>query len=67
MLSAAEYLSLSMKAKQDAREYRSEAAKSRPDRSDLLMKWAANRDADAAFYASRAAMYETQENHDAAA
>jgi hypothetical protein len=65
MLSAAEYQTLSMKAMQDAREYRAEAAKSRPDRGALLLKWAENRDADAEFYKSRMIMCET-EHHEAA-
>ncbi|MBY5821443.1 hypothetical protein [Rhizobium leguminosarum] len=65
MLTAADYLRLSMQAMQDAREYRAEAAKSRPDRSDLLLKWAENRDSDAAFYKSRMLMCET-EHHEAA-
>lgn len=61
----AEFHALALTAKQDARDYRREARMSRPERRKLLLKWAEQRDADSAFYASRAIIFET-EKHEAA-
>ena len=63
MLSAAEFRTLALKAKKDARDYRREARLSRPERRQMLLKWAENRDADSAFYASRALIAETAKHH----
>lgn len=64
-MSPDEFRALALKAKKDARDYRREARMSRPERRKLLLKWAEQRDADSAFYASRAFIFET-DHHEAA-
>lgn len=59
MSRAAELRQLEYRARLDAVDYRREAKISRPERRVMLLRWAANRDADAAHYASRARYYET--------
>lgn len=64
-MSPDEYRALALKAKRDARDYRRDARMSRPERRKMLLKWAEQRDADSAFYASRALIFETVK-HEAA-
>lgn len=59
MSRAAEFRSHEYRARLDAVEYRREAKISRPERCVMLLKWASDRDADSAFYASQARYYET--------
>lgn len=61
MSRAAEFRNHEYRARLDAVEYRREAKISRPERRVMLLTWAANRDADAAFYASQARYYETHQ------
>jgi hypothetical protein len=57
-MSPADYRSLAVKAMNDALEYRIEAITANEVRQQTLVKWAAHREADAAFYASRADIHE---------
>lgn len=61
MLSPAKYRAFAASALEDAAEYRIEAVTADEPRRSMLLKWAANREADAEHYETQAYYSETHE------